>query len=445
MKIPKKAEKLLFILLIMALSLSCLSSCNGGDSESTAYNDEYQYEELSLSLPEYLSFGGTEFTVLYSSRMTSPPSAFDDEGKAYPLDRAVAERKKEVEGTLAVRLKTEERHSLFGNAELVKSKAAGDGCYDAVYMSPQDMASLAYLGYLAPFSALEHISLNGRLWREASLNEFCYGGNIYFADSSVSYINNGAVIVISCDKEILGEEAASKIEADVIDGKFTLDRLLNYTKDGYVIDNDHSPYCLFAACGYKITENDGYSLTLTNIDGRLKDIDGKIKELSKSFAPTEPTNVPDLSKAEEEKYPFTVSEYRLVSEKESEGKLIIPLPKYEENEEYISPVRTYSCLYIGVPAGAESYEMSGAVLEALAFFGEKLITPAYFRQKDNSELLPLIFGNIAYDSGDIFKIGGLSDSLSFSEPIEDTYRNAADLEKELSDINRAIERLRGVE
>jgi hypothetical protein len=132
---------------------------------------------------------------------------------------------------------------------------------------------------------------------------------------------------------------------------------------------------------------------------------------------------------------------------------ILPFPKYDENQlNYISLVNSYIGSALVVPTTADP-EVSGAVLEAMAYESRYTLMPAYYdvtlktkigRDNESSDMLNIIFGNITYDLGGLFRFGGIeSELMNRTTTLERTMasfyeRNERTAQRE---IDRLIEKL----
>ncbi len=97
---------------------------------------------------------------------------------------------------------------------------------------------------------------------------------------------------------------------------------------------------------------------------------------------------------------------------------ILPIPKYDEEQENYSTLTSFPYTLYGIPIDARDADMSSAVLELLAAEGYKTVSPAYFEialkikytSDDNaSKVYDIIKGSICYDFGRVY-----SDSIKGS-------------------------------
>lgn len=96
---------------------------------------------------------------------------------------------------------------------------------------------------------------------------------------------------------------------------------------------------------------------------------------------------------------------------------IVPPPKLDEAQaEYLSPVNDWWSTLVVVPKTNTQPEMTGQAIEAMGFYGQQIVRPAFIdttvkskalRDEDSSEMMELIFKNRVYDAATIFDFGGL--------------------------------------
>jgi len=129
---------------------------------------------------------------------------------------------------------------------------------------------------------------------------------------------------------------------------------------------------------------------------------------------------------------------------------ILPIPKYnEQQKEYLQTVNPYVGLIMSVPQCAGSIDNSSAVLEYMAYESKYILQPAYYdvvlntkiaRDEESGKMLDIIFGNRAYDIGDVFDFNSLgSDVINMSMTFD---RNmVSKYEKKEAGAIKAIDKL----
>ena len=96
---------------------------------------------------------------------------------------------------------------------------------------------------------------------------------------------------------------------------------------------------------------------------------------------------------------------------------IIPPPKFDENQSnYYVTVDTWCASPVSVPITVKDKEITGLILETLAYESRYLLLPAYYdvqlktklaRDDESSAMIDIILNNRLYDLGDIYYWGNI--------------------------------------
>jgi hypothetical protein len=129
---------------------------------------------------------------------------------------------------------------------------------------------------------------------------------------------------------------------------------------------------------------------------------------------------------------------------------IVPYPKYDTAQpEYLPNTAGVFLSVVTVPSTNTDIENTGLFLEAFAYDGSRSVVPAFYenilkgkvaRDDESVDMLEYIFGNIHYDTGNLFDLGGFVGHLTGMSGREDT-NVASMLERNIPALERAIERL----
>ena len=97
---------------------------------------------------------------------------------------------------------------------------------------------------------------------------------------------------------------------------------------------------------------------------------------------------------------------------------MLPMPKYEEEQAYISATSPLFLSILTVPKNnSDNNALRGAFMELYSYMGRELIIPEFYdrlldykiaRDDDSREMLDYIFGNTVYDIGGIFNLSDIS-------------------------------------
>ena len=100
---------------------------------------------------------------------------------------------------------------------------------------------------------------------------------------------------------------------------------------------------------------------------------------------------------------------------------IVPLPKAnEQQKEYVSIANTWFSDHVVVPATCGRLEQTGHLLDAMGYYAQQYITPAFVEQsiklkgvrdENSMKMINLILDTQTFDVGLIFEWGGMSQML----------------------------------
>ena len=114
---------------------------------------------------------------------------------------------------------------------------------------------------------------------------------------------------------------------------------------------------------------------------------------------------------------------------------VLPIPKYDENQEKYTTWRHYIGSTLSMPISIDSkdlYEVAN-VLELYAILSQKYVRPAYYdtmlttrnvRDEESSEILDIIFENRIYDMAMYFDSLGFANLFSNSVVAVDTFASS---------------------
>ena len=122
---------------------------------------------------------------------------------------------------------------------------------------------------------------------------------------------------------------------------------------------------------------------------------------------------------------------------------ILPYPKLNaEQEDYYHTVAPYNSQFICVPLVQNDVERTGVITEALAYYGQKIVLPAYYdvtligqstRDEESEGMVELILDSLVFDIGYYYQIGPYNKQLimmirnfdrNFTS-MYDSYKNSA--------------------
>ncbi|MCL1858996.1 MAG: hypothetical protein FWF92_07145 [Oscillospiraceae bacterium] len=401
-----------------------------------------------------------------------------DEENGDTINDAVYKRNSLVEEKF--NCKIVENKSLDPTSLVKKAVKAGDNSIDASCVRFRNLGDLASSNHLVEFSHLTYIDTEKPWWDSNSAKDLSIAYKVFGVASDMTLMDKDSTSAMVFNKKLQADYGIENLYALVNSGKWTLDKLLELCKivsidvDGNGIRDDKDAYGILyqrdtmtsflSGCGEFVggkDENDLPVLTLNTpkaleVLDKLYDIlydDQYCFHVMKFFDPkgidfTEGMNGIFHDDRALFMWIRMADVENLRSMDTDFG--ILPIPKYDEQQtNYLQTVNPYVGLVMSVPQSAESIENSSAVLEYMSYESKYILQPAYYdvvlntkiaRDEESSKMLDIIFGNRAYDIGDVFDFNGLGSdvinmSMTFDRNIVSKY------EKKESGAIKAIDKL----
>lgn len=422
----------LIFALLMTFAL-CFAACGGGDdkpgvSDTTAADGggdtaatSVTETEITLEVPESLDYEGADFTVLACDEDV-PYTYFEfvEEQDGDIMNDAVYERNRLAEEYLNVKIGVKNVKGIDTYQPVSAVVQAGDSDYDMV--SPHLLKSISELvatGYVLDLGKVGHLNFSAPWWNSSFTDSLSIKGRLFFASGDMIVPN---VRVIVFNKLLLEAAGLGGIYDDVSGGKWTLDRLGEYTKDaiadtdgdGVIGENDRHAFADLAntglvtsainGCGEMFVRSDGDSYILTLDSPKMVSITEKLYNYLYRDGDTKITNNHFMNGNVYFGCQVLLKLQGLRASDVDFG--IIPFPMYDESQgEYYSTVwNTLVC----IPVCAKDADMSGAVMETLAYYSASTLMPAYYdalldskfaRDTNSLRMLDIIFDGLVYDMG----------------------------------------------
>lgn len=435
-----RIRKIAFLLAALQI-LSLTASCGGGATSdettpdaSGSVSDTDAETTVSSGVPDDLDLDGLEINIWYTTSPYSTVETFPDlagELGSETLDDATYKANRAVEDKLNCKLNYYDSLCKSGDTgdTAMKLIMAGDNEYDLYHVVQWNGTKLAVEGYFMNMSDAPYISLDKPWWDQTFMEAMAVGKDKYYmlvGDYCIDRTRNLSCMFYnkSLYENYYGDPDG--LYQDVIDGKWTYDKLRKIAKDAWIDKNSNGTvdredqYSYFInggnvldglvyGAGVRVTGRDSDNnptLTLNNehtvnvtkalyelvfeTPGALEDSQLKVSDLS--------VNYEDFSA---DKSMFVLG-FFYTSESFRDMKSdfgIIPNPKYDESQDGYYSIAHDITRMMGVPIGCEKYDAVCAVLEELSFEGNKKILPAYYdvlmknkysRDTNSAEMLDII-------------------------------------------------------
>ena len=439
--------KRLISTLILVSMLASLAACGDSPSQggtTTTTSDETTAEPIDNthdangflldSIPADTNFGGKTFNILVREKI-APTEFFVDEQTGDIVDDALVKRNSKIEERIGVKLNYITMPGEWGdrdtfNGAIKQSVMASDGAYDLCAVLSNQLATLTLDGLLTNLSTLDYLDFEKPWWANGLLDELAVDGKLWFAsgDASLGLING--MMCVFYNKKLCADYSVPDLYAMVNDGKWTIDKVVELTKDVYSdLDGDglksakdqfgfatgsfNQLYGFLDSFNLPILQRDadGYPSKYIFSSEKVVDAEQKLVSLFKdnnSFITGKKDEEAFDTAFKEGRVLFCTGEFKDTTTYRDISAFdygVIPFPKYDEaQEDYRTTARaTYSSFCI--PKTANDAQMSAAVLECFASESYRTVSPAYFetalkvkysRDDETSQMFDLIKSSVTF-------------------------------------------------
>ena len=447
--------------LLTVFGVSVMTGCSGNpentgktdDTVSSSVTDaittvnetetetETETEAETSALPD-VTYGGEEFRILSQSDGDRHYDVFAEEADNNDAVRdAVHNRNLAVEDRFKVKIVVEFDVNANVNAVIDRMVKSGADEYDLCFVHMVSGAALAAEHDFVAFEDLEYIDLSKPWWDKNLKDGFSIGNRLYMANGDISPSSFSTTSCLYFNKKMFEKYDLEYPYQLVRDGKWTLDKLIEYTKD-MTADGDGDgkvdpystqdtfgltswlydvPYSLYYGAGGNLVSKDENDMPVYDPDiNRDSEIYNKIYDVivtnNAYFENSDYNNVGNVfingramfydaslllaSRLREMNYEFG----------------ILPMPKFSEaQKEYRSFVNGASSM-VCVPASCKNLERASIITEALASEAYKTVTPVLYetylkrkitRDADSAEMIDYIVRNRVFDMGYINLFDGI--------------------------------------
>lgn len=436
MKFSDIAVLILAAVMLLSVLYSCGKDAGGAtDSNIPAAQEnapdggaaDAETTRAPSGVEEGLDFGGAEFKQLHPEWQGYRHYFFADEENGDVMNDSIYLRKARVEEELNVEIISFNvgREDTLPPA-LIKTVNAGEDAYQQVFLHCiYGVSQLSSGGYLFNVDNLPYISLDSDWWNKKQMDVLRLGKNTHFC------VNDTMIpcpYVIFFNKGMVDNYGLDNPYQLVYDGKWTLDRFIDMA--GAVVEDINGDGVLDVNDQVGITANE-ISKYISFVTGSNQFITEKNDEGQVSVAMNTPKmvdiverfyrlgaeNAIYLCKVIQEESDFTMNTDRVLFNLGAITQAefmrgyevefgMLPYPKYDEAQ------AEYRSLDWGglmcVPTTVVNKEMTGAVIELLAYYSKDEVIPTYYgdiltgklaRDEDAAKMMDLLFDTICYEVG----------------------------------------------
>ncbi len=446
-----------FVFALLMLT-SCFVACdksntqgatNSGNVDITINNTE----ELP-NIPLTANYGGYEFNILSAGNAVHNDFDFEEE-TASPLDSALYNRKIKVEEDYKIKIVPTMQKGYSsassgavgpGFTAVNTQVTSGTNIYDFCIIAGYDVPVLAYSSMLYDMASIKQIGLDKSWWDKNATESLSMQDVVFFTTGDITISDNKVAFSMLFNKR-LHENYDLESPYDMVKGgTWTIENFARLAKSvSEDLNNDG-----------KYTEEDRYGLLvwddsilgIVNAAGQRCGRINEKQEIELSFY-----NENTISALEQyaeiaynEQYALqyqrtslngatlmqsdhglfytcTVGSIPALREMDSDFG-VLPYPKLNvEQENYYSTVAPFNANFVCVPIVQDDINRTGTIMEALAYYGQKIVTPALYditlvgqgtRDAESEPMLEIIFDNLVYDIGYFYQLGTINKELIYA-------------------------------
>ena len=450
-------KKFLCILMVVLMLCATLVACNNTSdpevSKDVSENSDEEYVLFS-NLPEKdFSEGGNpyEFKILTVGDWANAYKSVEvvaHELAPELLQDAVTERNARVEEQFGVRITEIRTTSSAGMTTDIRSNAsAGSDLYDAVMPYMTDAATLAVEGLFYDLLAEDAVAFDGPWWDQSAMDTLSIDNKLFFITGDLCLLAYDCTHCLVFNRDMADEQGVDPYQL-VYDGEWTLDKMLEISKDITRDDNNDGAMdledvwgCLvntnfttsmFLASGERLTTKDEDDLPVIAVMGnRQTEVFDKIYNLCSNTSVGHIDSSANIAKfsscwvAASEAVASKRALFRAVAMVDvfevadyecSFG--LLPIPKFDkEQENYYSNVSAICATCVAIPKTNKNYERAAIIMDAMAQASTDTVRTSYYdnllklrklQGEDDEAMLDIIFEGRVYDYGILFQWGTIN-------------------------------------
>ena len=439
----KKIVLLLILLFVFVFTAVSCGSDTGVETQTTDTQviEETTIEEIVYDYPQ-MDFGGAEFRFLvlrsnYWGQDINDLWTENLDGES--LNDAVYERNLEVENKYNVKITATETGNVEGDIQMYIN--AGDDMFHMIQTRAMNLLGvLAPQSFLYNFYDIPYINYEAPWYDQNCINELSIANKLFVISGDVEVSDKIGINCLLFNKNMLDDLQLESPYEIIRSGGWTMDKFYDtmitathdingdgeLTKDdrwGFIVE-DFGGWMLLEAAGCKVALKDNNDMPYLNIyNERVETVLQKVMKIM--YATDGRTGSNFLAEDFERMFmnDQALFSYAAMSSippfRDMESDFgIIPLPKFDENQGiYYSPTSGFVARPLGVPISnsKDNFEMIGVILDAMSRESTDTVKIAYYdkllhgkiaRDDESSEMLDIIFSNIAYDIGATFNWAG---------------------------------------
>ena len=429
------------------------SAVQSGDATGDGSDPTEPAEQLVL--PENMNYDGASFHVLTAGNVAYNDFGYDEDSAGLnAISEAQYRRIMLMEQEYGVKITSERKqnNNSYGNGPGYQAMAIAVSSeadtYQLGIIGGYDVAALARNDYLYDINSLPWVETSKSWWDQNANKDLAIGDLLLFTNGSLTAAYSESTFAFYFNKELAKAHLTEEQNPYqlVRDGKWTVDKLAELSRtvsEEIVVDdimdyNDRFGIYVWADSMIGMVEAAGSKICTVVKDGSVflsldndktvnminayadlaYDTQYSLEYQSQLKANGIPAETVYTMWSEDKALFWASSTNNLARIRAIEGDFgILPYPKLSEDQtRYYSTIAPYNSQFICVPLYLDGkQEFVGSVIEALAYHGKQIVTPAvydttlkgaYARDEESYDMLDIIFGSYGYDFGLYYRIGG---------------------------------------
>jgi len=414
--------------------------------------------QQELFTPKDVNYGGYKFRMIGfdsfsgSWKAVTYSEIIAEEENGDPINDAIYKRNRAVEDLYNIEIALAPGVSYSARDThantVLRSIKSGDDDYDAGLIIGYQMPKiLTTPNALIDFKSIQSLDLTSGWWDKKSVKELSVANSLYAIVGDISLYSAFGTVMIYANKNLIQEFDLDDPYKLVRDGKWTWDKLgemckavvkdldgdnkITYKDQIGIMSESHSLIYSLVAGGQRLTvkDSDDYPVLKINDERTSTGIDTVIGVLrDKDFN----MNTGDVTGYGNAFFEFTMPKFRdsqalffyhqlytALNLREMEADFgILPAPKLDASQEgYNSVASEWWITYLFVPQTNTDIERTGVILDAMGYYSQKYIMPAFYdvtvtnklvRDEGSVEMLDIILKNRVYDLASVYNWGDIT-------------------------------------
>ncbi|MBE6611072.1 MAG: hypothetical protein E7632_01155 [Ruminococcaceae bacterium] len=489
----KKSARILSLTMALLLaSTACGTAADPTVTDTTSTADTTTAEQLS---GEYVNpnvdYGGqTIRAASYDWRgdfwRVADYNLFLTEENGDVLNDAAVKAKRRVEEELNVKLEMFELGAANKPDEIITAVMAGDDEFKFGMQMQIGMPKLlGDTSILVDLNSVPTLDLSHSWWDQNAVEAYSLYGKQYAAVGDICYYSKTSLISYFFNQQMIIDNNLDNPYDLVREGKWTLEKLDQMVRDvsrdlngnteydtddqyGFMGERASMAYTLIG-CGQRFSDRDeSGDIEIVINTPRTVDVIERFLKLINDPSCSLPVYKHEknfdnvwvdlfLAKLKDNTALFFSNQlYVALNMRDMEADFgILPLPKYDETQkDYYTTTSSWWSDNLIIPATNNELEMTGHVIEALGFYAQQYVTPAFvnetvisktIRDEDSVEMINILYDSVIYDMAMIFEWGGVVNLVN-KLPLKDTgfaSTYAAEESKILASLASTVKTLKG--